>query len=198
MSARKPRAGETGFEFGARVLKISVDALVEIYNTTIGVLQEGITVGKTNAPLGLMAELAYFDLLHGGAYAAPQQLIPWHMKDRTKSPYYTGELQALPQGVGADNYNEIMYDSNVPHVFPKLLSDETFGRIEITFAQAATIDFFKNFSTGVSTMVEGIGKGAANVGLGARRFRGGEEEDGGFTATDRRNMRALLARLPKG
>ena len=89
------KKGATGFEFGADVLKLSVDALTGIYQTTVNVMVEGIKAGKTNTPLGLIHTLGYYDLLHGGAYAAPINARPFYLKSPAKSRYYGGDLQNL-------------------------------------------------------------------------------------------------------
>lgn len=176
MSSRKPAKRESkatsGFEFGARVLGTTVEGIRAIYHDTIHVLEQGIITGKTNAPMGLMSLLVYFALLHGGSYAAPINKIPYYMKDPTKSPYYGGDLDHLPgpgvagffatalAGVNASDLAiETITNANVPHVFPKLLDDQTFAITKILYAQAATTDLFKSASTGVKTLVEGVSGG---------------------------------------
>ncbi|MGH7743902.1 MAG: hypothetical protein ACREQ5_03665 [Candidatus Dormibacteria bacterium] len=166
--------GLTGFEFGAKILEMSVDALVDIYKANLNVTIEGIKAGKTNAPLGLMSELAYFDLLHGGAYAAPVNARPWYLKNPSSSKYFAGDVSAGLYAPGVLGWitgelagttavfqaNEILTDANVPHVFPKLLSDEAYAVLKILYNQAATTELFTKASTGVATLVEGITKGA--------------------------------------
>lgn len=173
MSAKRPKApirAETGFEFGARILGMSVDAFVKLYQSTIEILKTGIITGKTNAPLGLIHTLEYADFLHGGAYASPVNKIPFFMVNPSLSPYYAGELRNLPNpnsiggylalffaGTNAEqNAIEVLMDGNVPHVLPKLLSDQAYAQIKILYSQAATTDLFKTASTGVKTLVEGF------------------------------------------
>jgi hypothetical protein len=166
--ARKVVVG-SGFEYGARVLKVSVDALVKLYELTIKVLQKGIEVGNTNGAMGLLSLHAYFDLLHGGAYAAPINLLPHYAPDKTQSPYYAGNLQNLipttwlswlaasASGESAtDMMNEIFEDANVPHVFPKLLSDQAYAQIKLGYAQLLSADIFTKGATGVTTLVQGL------------------------------------------
>ena len=172
--ARKVVVG-SGFEYGARVLKVSVDALVKLYELTIKVLQKGIEVGNTNGAMGLLSLHAYFDLLHGGAYAAPINLLPHFAPDPTQSPYYAGALNPnnLPQqgwfswlakeaaGTSAqDMMLEVLLDANVPHVFPKLLSDQAYAQIKLGYAQLLSADIFIKGTTGVTTLVQGLEGGA--------------------------------------
>ena len=204
------RAKSTGsitdaFSFGASVLQMSVDALLSLYGTTIAVLQEGITVGKTDGPIGMMSFMAYCDLLHGGAYAAPINQLPYYAPNGVKTPYSAGDLQNLPQqswldwianktaGESAnDMMLEVYHDANVPHVFPKLLSDPVYAQLKLGYAQIMTADIFLKGTTGVSTLVEGIGKGVSNVGLGLRR----SGEGNAATSEEIRQLLALL-RAPK-
>jgi hypothetical protein len=205
MAKKTAPKGITGFEFGAHVLDVSVNALVKIYETTVSVMVEGIKAGKTNTPLGLIHTLGYYSLLHGGAYAAPINQRPFYLKNPATSPYYSGELQNLVNdswvawlanstaGTSASKMaNEILIDANVPHVFPKLLDDETFAQMKILYAQAATTDLFQKSATGVTTLVEGITKGLERVGV-----EEGEREDEDTKAALRQNTRALTTLIGK-
>ena len=49
-----------------------------IYENTIRVLREGITVGHTNIPVGIQSLGMYADLLHGGAYTTPIEDLPYY------------------------------------------------------------------------------------------------------------------------
>jgi hypothetical protein len=157
-------------------------AILALYDRTMSMLEEGIRKGATNAPLGLVSFLAYCDVLHGGAYAVPINLRPYHMPDSAKasSPFYAGDITNtdVPQGFGGylgsilgglnagPLCQEVMINANVPHVFPKLLSDETFALVKAIFAWFTTVDAFKTVSTGVSTLVEASGKALKSVGEG--------------------------------
>jgi hypothetical protein len=167
---------KTGFEFGAEVLRINIDALLHIYDTTLEVMREGMAVGKLQTAQGLLHTLNYYDLLHGGAYAAPINARPWYLKNPSQSPYYAGSLQNLidqtwvswlaqnTAGTSATQMaNEIFTDANVPHVFPKLISDESYAFTRILFAQAATTDLFQKSASGFTTLVEGVGRAVHNV-----------------------------------
>ncbi len=156
-----------GFEFAASLYGVTVDAVVEIYKATIGTIKQEIDEGATNAPLGLGGQLKMADLLHGGAYAAPINQRPYYLATPNKSPYYAGDLKnlwgtglagflaTLGAGLNASNLaDEILIDANVPHVFPKFLSDEVYAMIRVGYAQALTTDLFKTASTGVSTLVK--------------------------------------------
>lgn len=167
---------QTGFEYGAKVLKISVDALVDIYKTTISILHEGVSIGKGSPAIGLQSLMGYYDLLHGGAYTAPINALPHFAVDKTKSPYWAGDLANLipitwlswlaagTAGESAmDMMNEVFEDANVPHVFPKLLSDPMYAQLKLAFAQAMSMDFFKSGTSSISTLVEGVGEGVGAV-----------------------------------
>jgi hypothetical protein len=195
----------SGFEYGAKVLKISVDALVDIYKDTIGILHEGISVAKASPPIGLMALIGYFDLLHGGAYAAPINALPHYAPVMDKSPYYAGDIRNKPietwlswlaqntAGTNAtDMMVEVLEDANVPHVFPKLLSDPMYAQLKLAFAQAMSMDFFKTGTTSLSTLVEGAGKGVGSAGRGLGALKGEEEPQ--FTGTQARALLALLGK----
>jgi len=66
---RRRTFGKTGFELGANLLKLNVDALVTIYDRTIRVTDSMMKGGKANTLLSWFGTLIYMDLLHGGAYA---------------------------------------------------------------------------------------------------------------------------------
>jgi hypothetical protein len=163
-------------------LAIANESVLALYNSTMGMLEEGIKKGATNAPLGLVSFLAYVDLLHGGAYAAPINQLPFFLADKTKSKYYAGDLQNLDvaQGLGgflasllgglnaAPLVREVFENANVPHVFPKLLSDETYAILKAIFAWFTTVDAFKTVSTGVSTFVEATGRAVESAGRGVQ------------------------------
>lgn len=147
---------------------LTTQFLERIYKDTLVLLGESVKVGKTNIPQGLIAQLKFADMLHGGAYAAPINQRPFFMPDPSISPYFAGELRNIPsQGLASylasfftgSNAEilaaEIIMDSNVPHVFPKVLSDEAYAKVVILFAQTATTANFLTASTGVRTLIEG-------------------------------------------
>ena len=172
---RKTRVAFTGKP--TSTFQTTNESLVRIYDLTVEMLREGIAKGSTNAPLGLISFMAYADLLHGGAYAAPINELPFFMKDPTRSKWYAGELENVdvPQGLGGwlgsvlgglnagPFVQEIVKDSNVPHVFPKLLSDESYAMLKAVFAWFTSTDLLKSAGTGVKTFVE-AGKTIAETG----------------------------------
>jgi hypothetical protein len=167
---------------GKKSLAQANESLLNLYNTTMGMLEEGIKKGATNAPLGLISFLTYIDLLHGGAYATPINQRPFYMEDKRKSPYWAGNLQNLDVANGLGGFlasilgglnagpivREVFEDSNVPHVFPKLLSDETYAVLKAIFCWFTTVDAFKTVSTGVSTFVEAVGRTTESIGKGVQ------------------------------
>lgn len=139
------------------------------YSDAMERVKEMIGAGKANIYTGFQGSLLLADMLHGGAYAAPVNLRPYFMKDPTQSPYYAGDLENLNQGGGlaglfakigagqdaADLWKQLLMNANVPHVMPKLISDEAFGQFMILHAQAGTNFIVQGAATGLKTLVEG-------------------------------------------
>ncbi len=168
---------EGAFEFGARVLKTSVQGLIDLYKANLAVVEKGVGTGVSSIPMGMLWTLGYFDVAHGGAYACGINQRPFFLQDPTKSRYYAGELRSITSAgllgylstffLGTDastQVAEILMDANCPHIFPKLLSDEAFAKFTIAFNQSATGDLFKSGATSVTTLVEGFSKAAKDVG----------------------------------
>lgn len=195
------------FEFGARVLKISVEGLLQLYEVTIDVLLEGIKAGRTNPNMGLQALMGYFDLLHGGAYACPINQLPHYAPVMDKSIYYAGDLRNKPimtwlawlaQNTAGENATdmmcEVLEDANAPHVFPKLLSDPMYAQLKLSFAQSMSMEFFSTATTGVSTLVEGVGTGIGRAAGGLSKVGVGQGGEEGYSEA---SIQRLLALLPK-
>jgi hypothetical protein len=163
-------------------IQANTEALLFLYDRTMAILEEGIKKGATNAPLGLISFMAYIDFLHGGAYAAPINEIPFFMKDPSKSKWYAGDLQNtdVAQGLGGflgsilgglnagPLVQEVFADANVPHVFPKLMSDTQYAMFKAIFAWLTTTDLLKSASTGVATFVEATGRAIETAGKGVK------------------------------
>lgn len=194
------------FKQGARYLGLGLTETIELYEANLHLLESGMSVGKTNAPVGLQAFFEYSDMMHGGAYASPVGKIPFFMADPTKSKWYAGELRNLPQeGLasylakffsGTDSESaatEIIMDGNVPHVFPKFLSDQAYAAVRVSFGQAVTTDLFKTASTGVSTLVEGPSKAYERV----KPKKKPEEEEEGYSEELMQEVLASLAMAAK-
>lgn len=160
-------------------VKLTTDVLLKLYTSTLNVLQEGIRVGKTDGPIGLMSFMAYCDLLHGGAYTKGIQFLPHYAPDPTISPYYVKGIKNLAEDTwlswlsentvgecAKDMMNEVWDDANVPHVFPKFLSDQMYAQLKLAYAQVMTADIFLKGSTGITTLVEGLGTGIEHAGAG--------------------------------
>jgi hypothetical protein len=188
------------FSFGAELLNISIDKLVQLYIANLDVIKAEINAGKSNAVVGYMGTLKYADILHGGAYAAPVNLRPFWMTDPTKSPYnppgvnlpvpgWADFASSAASGTSATFWmKEVIWDGNVPHVFPKLLSDECYMMIKQSFAQGVTADLFGKVTTSLSTLVEA----GAEVVTAAKSGKGG-----GFSSSDRQSLRSILVELKK-
>ena len=182
------------------------EEIMTMYDRAMGLLDKGINTGFANAPQGMSSMLLMANLLHGGAYAAPINQRPYYLFDRTQSPYWAGYishskpgtgglydfLSALWGGVGsvsaADFIEEILVDSNVPHVLPKLIDDETYALFNMTYCQVSTTSLFTSAAGGLKTLVQ-AGESAANIVRG-----GGKEEPEGYSEASVQKLVAALAR----
>lgn len=170
----------------AKEPKRVIDAeITQFYNSALYVLNNGISAGKANAGEGLFAIHQLADLLHGGAYAAPITQRPFWLADPKQSIYYAksdgpqlkdikafftqnlGQIFSFGGPTAQDWATEIMMNANVPHVLPKLLSDEAYARATIFFGQEASVSLFGNGATGLKTLVDAGTEGAERL-LGAR------------------------------
>ena len=169
-----------------------------MYDRSTRLLLQLTESGVSHPGLGFVGAWGLFDLMHGGAYAVPANQLPYFANDPSTSPYYAGEMQNVKEGGifdifsklfgggpdAADLWTEIMMDANVPHVLPKLISDEAYGLMAQTYVKFTAGELFGLVGTGLSTWV-----GAANSVLG----RGAAAPKGGSNAT-RQAARAALAR----
>lgn len=158
------------------MLRLNVDALVTVYKETIAVARDMMKGGKANIHLGYFGTAIYADLLHGGAYACPIDERPFYKGSIQSGKFLPGgtdydpqQIENLPSaGIGdwiasvfggsgsspARLYDEVLINANCPHIFPKLLSDETFGQMKLGLAYAIGTDAFKNGASGIQTLVE--------------------------------------------
>lgn len=123
----------------------------DLYEVTVNVLLEAIKAGKSNIPLGLMGFMVYCDFLHGGAYKGDASKLPYWMKDADK-PAWVKNLNMPP--LAKPEQVELLEDSNIPHIFPKLLSDQMFWLVKEWGSLFLSADLFGNLSTGLKTLVE--------------------------------------------
>jgi hypothetical protein len=150
------------------LLESSTEAMLHIYDSTLRILEEGIKKGATNVTEGLMALMLYADILHGGAYKVEIDLQPYFMEHPEPSPFYAGNIKNSTgyQGLlgaildllgvtkGQSAVEEILQNANVPHIFPKIISDQTYAMFRVLNANLTTTDLFKSAGTGVTTFVE--------------------------------------------
>lgn len=181
---------------GKPKFEMANEALMDIYDKTINVLNQAIKCGTTDLPLGLMALLLYADLLHGGAYTVPIQQRPFFMKKSGNSPYYQGEIHNTDASQGLLGWvlavfgvtnpgpfvQEIMVDANVPHVFPKLLSDEAYAEFKTLLAHIATTDVFQNSASAVKTFVEAAATAETATAQAVKTMMPSPEQLKGLTA----------------
>ncbi len=169
-------------EFAYKLGEKVTDALLDLYEKTITVLYKGIESGKTNAPLGLLSFEAFIDLLHGGAYNRRIQELPYYtplVQNQLSGDVWTSILNAigqitgfilsspliislpdgseiaLPKGAKPEQVEAII-DSNIPHRFPKLLSDQAFFVMKEWISIFFTVEGFRGVTTGLNTLVEGF------------------------------------------
>lgn len=161
--------------------KYSTQEIYNIYDKALNVLDHGVRAGVANAPQGLTSMLLTANLLHGGAYSEPINKRPYYLFDRTQSPYWAGYISHSKPGTGglydvlsaiwggagglssADFIEEILVDSNVPHVLPKLIDDEVYAIFLMTYCQLSTTDLFTNAMNGIKTLVEAASTGVEAI-----------------------------------
>jgi hypothetical protein len=184
-------------------------ALAELFTEVLSTLRKGIDVGNVNMPEGLISTMILADLLHGGAYAAPFNELPYYLVDPSLSKYWSGNtatnegaanglLGILADVFGVQNadntFREINQNSNVPHVLPKLLSDQTFAKIVATFQWLTTQLAFTAGVTNVATLVKTGGEFIKNAGQGIQAI---EEGQAANTKADAEALTALTQLIPK-
>jgi hypothetical protein len=166
----------------ATKLQMNNEAILRLYEDTLSVIEKGINAGKACGPVGLLSLLMYADFLHGGAYAAPINKRPFYMKEPIGSPYFAGDLQNTDASSGFVGWllnvlgvtnagplnQQILIDANVPHVFPKLLSDEAYAAFTVFFAHLSSQEVMQKAGTNLTTLVEAAGK-AEQVGRSTGR-----------------------------
>ena len=107
-----------------------------VYENTIRVLREGITVGHTNIPVGIQSLGMYADLLHGGAYTTPIEELPYYKPavqkqiqfDQLKSS--SGITFFLKSPLIVDIYAELDERGNVTHPNPLYIALPTGAKAE--------------------------------------------------------------------
>jgi hypothetical protein len=178
-----------------------------LYDRLLDITAMAIRGGEANLPMGLMGMAILEDIGHGGAYSASINKRPYFMTDPSSSKWYAGPgIKNIDQGGGlggyfaslfsgqnaADLFKQVMMDANVPHVLPKLISDEQYAQFWIIYSQLATTELFQKAGTGLATLVEGlapVGKSVSEE-LEARRKRREEE---GYSETEIQRLAGTLA-----
>jgi hypothetical protein len=135
----------------------SVNAnIVTLFNSTLHMLEQTIMSAKMNPAQGILGMMMVADLLHGGAYTVRMGNRPALVG--SKSTYYDkenlppaeqfpisgwnwldpiGSIFQIFQGadesiIGAQMASEVYLNGNVPHKFPKLISDEVYAKILVS------------------------------------------------------------------
>lgn len=153
--------------------------IMTMFTSTIHMLEETLRSGKLNPAQGILGMIMVADLLHGGAYTVPINERPALVGEN--SPYYGGDnvgptnfypaagfnifdifssiLQlgnsVAESKVGAGIAQEVYMNGNVPHKFPKLLSDEAYAKILVMSMYLSTSELTLKNALGVKTFVEG-------------------------------------------
>jgi hypothetical protein len=172
---------------GANTLE-SVNAnIVTIFQTTVHMLEETLRAGKLNPAEGLLGMVMIADLMHGGAYTVPNSDRPalvgkyspyyggdqiifavtggtdfypvagFNIFDIFSSLFTTAEA-SLETNVGQAIAAEVYANANVPHLFPKLLSDEAYAKILVMSLYMAHSEIVLKNATAARTFVEGESK----------------------------------------
>jgi|SRR5208337_1112197 len=208
------------------LLERSSAQLVQLFNTTIGMLKETIKTGKLNPAQNILGMMIIADLMHGGAYAAPMYQRPFSAG--SKSPYFLSQITVPSADIypieGAATWDwsplnmilnilapvttttsaqqliaEVYANADVPHVLPKILSDEAYANIRVLMCYLAHTTLVKEKGLGITTFVEAETK---EITAGAAAFKTvaeglgelGEEEEGTMTLT-KAQSKALLTLL---
>ena len=129
------------------------DALVTIYQSTIQVLYEGIRAGKTCPMMGMLSLEMFAGLLHGGAYKGSIKNMPYYAM--SQQDFETQNKVKLPDGAEPEQLEALM-NSEVPHVFPKLLADQDYFLFKEYVKKFFTVENVGQLATSnLKTLVEG-------------------------------------------
>lgn len=176
---------------------MSAEAMEKLYADTLQVIRDGLDVGAANGVVGIDSVDLLWDLLHGGAYARPINELPFFRPDPDASPYYAGDLRNITTkglvsyladffaGTDAESLAaEVEMNANVPHVLPKLISDQAYARHIVLRSQAASAGLFNTIGTGLKTYVA-----AGKEVLGAAK----KDEQEGYSEDLLKKLSATLA-----
>lgn len=153
-------------------------ALLHMFDKAMDLLTATVNAGKINPSQGLLGMIMVADLMHGGAYVGPAADRP--SLGGVASKYYQpisitqtelfpisglnildpigtfltwlGEASTTKYGQAITA--EVYLNANVPHKFPKLLSDEAYAKILVTCAYLTHTDVVTKTATGIKTLVE--------------------------------------------
>jgi hypothetical protein len=159
-------------------LEGTTNAILHMFDRAVHLLEATLTAGKVNPAQGLFGMIMISDLLHGGAYVGPAADRP--ALGGKASKYYQDISITKPDLYPLTGFNildplgsffniigeatttvyaqsivtEIYLNANVPHKFPKLLSDEAYARIQIMAAYLSHSAYVKENANGIKTLVE--------------------------------------------
>lgn len=144
----------------SKIIAANSKTLTEAYAATLKFLTNLIKEGKTYPVLGVLGMMLVTDLLHGGAYAVNDSEIPF-FNGNTGLYKAHFSFTGYPDGQSTD---EINGDQNVPHIFPKLLSDGQYSAMATQFSHLNTLYDVSILGGAVNTFVEGATKAVKEVG----------------------------------
>ncbi len=173
---KKPRT--TPKISGKTTLETTTNALLHMFDRAMGLLEATVNAGKINPSQGLLGMILVADLLHGGAYVGPSADRP-ALGGKT-SKYYQPISISNPELYPMTGFNildplgsffnifgataestyaqaivqEVYLNANVPHKFPKLLSDEAYAKILVIASYLTHTDVVTKNANGIKTLVE--------------------------------------------
>lgn len=190
---------ESFIERNETVVKAVSSFAEKLLDSYVGTVRENIRTGGVNGAQGLIGEMIWADLLHGGAYRwdYPVGRLPYYNQNVVGALSFTtnpivgavysvlgatstftipdgypgaGVTVTMPSGASTLQL-EVLSDGYVPHILPKLLSDQTYIQVMERCGQLLNIAEFNTLGTGVQTWVEAATEaaGAVTGPLGARR-----------------------------
>jgi len=130
------------------------------YRATIKLLDSAI-LHPSNAFVSLWGMVIYADLLHGGRYRWPANYPTPNDIGRDAfmlqfPSIYVPNVQVSFFGlVDPDPITKRVFENtNIPHIFPKLLSDEAYEKILGWADKLTGAEFLQSIGTGVTTVVQ--------------------------------------------
>lgn len=153
-----------------------VERVKEIYLKALDVLNNSISQTKAYPMVGQIGAQNLADLLHGGAYRADVWDLPYYQPSVQQQLTFAtnpigeiilgvigtsypitlpnGKVIQLPGGAKPEQV-EVIVNSSVPHVLPKLLSDQQYYLMKEWDSLFLDVDVVKSAASSINVLVEG-------------------------------------------